>query len=60
MVGAVDNAIELGGVRLMEAEALEALFTSLAEAGYRVFGPTVADGAIVLGELAAAGDLPFG
>jgi ferredoxin len=54
------NAIEPGGVRLMDVAALEALFTSLDEAGYRVIGPTVRDGAIVLGELAAAGDLPFG
>jgi ferredoxin len=56
----MDNAIEPGSVRLLEASALEALFTSLDEAGYRVIGPTVRDGAIVLGELAAVGDLPFG
>ena len=56
----MDNAIEPGSVRLMEASALEALFTSLDEAGYRVIGPTVRDDAIVLGELAAVGDLPFG
>jgi len=56
----MDNAIEPGSVRLMEASALEALFASLDEAGYRVIGPTVRDGAIVLGELAAVGDLPFG
>ena len=56
----MDNAIEPGSVRLMAASALEALFTSLDEAGYRVIGPTVRDGAIVLGELAAVGDLPFG
>src|SRR6516165_8047310 len=54
------NAIEPGGVRLMEAAALEALFTSLDEAGYRVIGPTARDGAIVLDELTAADDLPFG
>ena len=56
----MDNAIEPGSVRLMEAAALEALFTSLDEAGYRVIGPTVRDGAIVLDELAVVGDLPFG
>src|SRR6516164_5691092 len=56
----MDNAIEPGSVRLMEASALEALFTSLDEAGYRVIGPTVRDDAIVLGELAALSDLPFG
>jgi ferredoxin len=54
------NANEPGSVQLMEAAALEALFTSLDEAGYRVIGPTVRDGAIVLDELAAVGDLPFG
>ena len=54
------NAIEPGGVRLREAAALEALFTSLDEAGYRVIGPTARDGAIVLDELTAADDLPFG
>jgi ferredoxin len=59
-VGVVDNAIEPGSVRLMEAAALEALFASLGGAGYRVIGPTVRDGAIVLDELAAVGDLPFG
>src|SRR6516165_7051135 len=56
----MDNAIEPGSVRLMEASALEALFTSLDEAGYRVIGPTVRDDAIVLAELTAVGDLPFG
>jgi ferredoxin len=56
----MDNAIEPGSVRLMEAAALEALFASLDEAGYRVIGPTVRDGAIVLDELAVVGDLPFG
>ncbi len=56
----MDNAIEPGSVRLMEAGALDGLFESLHEAGYLVIGPTVADGAIVLDELAAASDLPFG
>jgi len=59
-VGAVDNPVEPGSVRLMEAGALDQLFASLHEAGYLVIGPTVADGAIVLDELAAASDLPFG
>jgi ferredoxin len=56
----VDNAIEPGNVRLMEAGALDRLFESLHEAGYLVIGPTVRDGAIVLDELAAASALPFG
>src|SRR5215475_8144786 len=59
-MGAVDKAGGPGSVRLMEAAALEALFASLDEAGYRVIGPTARDGAIVLDELAAVGELPFG
>jgi ferredoxin len=56
----VDHATAPGGVLQMEATALEELFTALHEAGYRVIGPAVRDGAIVLGELNTAGDLPFG
>ena len=56
----MDNAVEPGSVRLIEAAALDRLFKSLHDAGYLVIGPTVADGAIVLDELAAASDLPFG
>src|SRR5262249_60201885 len=59
-MGAVDKAGGPGSVRLMEAAALDRLFASLHEAGYRVIGPTARDGAIVLDELAAASDLPFG
>jgi ferredoxin len=56
----VDDAIQPGGVRIIEATALDRLFTSLHDAGYRVIGPTVRDGAIILGELETAGELPFG
>src|SRR5215471_10010344 len=59
-VGAVDNPAEPGSVRLMEATALDRLFASLHDDGYSVIGPTARDGAIVLDELAAASDLPFG
>jgi ferredoxin len=45
---------------MIEATALDRLFASLHDAGYRVIGPTVRDGAIVLGELETAGELPFG
>jgi sulfhydrogenase subunit beta (sulfur reductase) len=45
---------------MMEATALDQLFASLRDAGYAVIGPTVRDGAIVLDELTAASDLPFG
>ena len=55
----MDNAVEPGSVRLIEAAALDQLFESLHEAGYLVMGPTAADGAIVLDELATASDLPF-
>jgi sulfhydrogenase subunit beta (sulfur reductase) len=48
------------GPLLMDAAALDPLCAALQHAGYRVIGPTVRDGAIVLGELASAGDLPFG
>ena len=56
----MDDAIQPGGVRTIEATALDRLFTSLHDAGYRVIGPTVRDGAIMLGELETAGELPFG
>jgi ferredoxin len=49
-----------GSTALMEAIALDQLFASLHDAGYAVIGPTVRDGAIILDELAAASDLPFG
>src|SRR5262245_66668646 len=44
----------------MEAAALDPLFESLRDAGYSAIGPTARDGAIVLDELTAAADLPFG
>jgi ferredoxin len=56
----VDDAIQPGGTALMEATALDQLFASLHDAGFTVIGPTVRDGAIVLAELPAASDLPFG
>jgi sulfhydrogenase subunit beta (sulfur reductase) len=56
----VDDAIQPGGTATMEATALEELFASLHGAGYTVIGPTVRDGAIILAELPAASDLPFG
>ena len=56
----MDEAIQPGSVRLMDAAALGPLFTSLHDAGFSVIGPTVRDGAIVLEELQTAGDLPFG
>jgi ferredoxin len=56
----VNNATPAGSALLMEAADLDRLHAALAGAGYRVIGPTVQDGAIVLAELGSAGDLPFG
>jgi ferredoxin len=49
-----------GEARILGAEGLETLVRVLVEAGYRVVGPTVRDGAIVLDEIASADDLPHG
>jgi len=57
---AVHDATSAGGPLLMEAAALAPLHAALRGAGYRVIGPTVRDGAIVLSELGSADDLPFG
>ena len=56
----MEDAIHPGSVWLMRAAALDQLLASLRGAGYRVIGPTVRDEAIVLDELTAASDLPFG
>ena len=49
--GTVQNATPADGPLLMEATALGPLRAALLRAGYRVIGPTVRDGAIVLGQL---------
>ncbi len=46
--------------QLIDAAALAELHATLRREGYRVIGPTVRDGAIVLAELASAADLPYG
>jgi sulfhydrogenase subunit beta (sulfur reductase) len=56
----MDDAIRPGSMWLPAATALDRLFTSLHDAGFTIVGPTVRDGAIVLDELEAASDLPFG
>jgi len=56
----VSDATPAGGALLMEAADLDRLHAALTGAGYRVIGPTLRDGAIILGELGSAGDLPFG
>jgi len=56
----VDEAHQVGDTLLMAADSLDRLYAALRDADYRVIGPTVADGAIVLAELESARDLPFG
>ena len=46
--------------RVMAAEGLDGLYRALVAEGYHVIGPAVQDGAIVLRELSAAAELPFG
>lgn len=46
--------------RVIAAEGLNDLYRALAADGYRVIGPAVQDGAIVLRELSSAAELPFG
>src|SRR5579864_3539785 len=58
--GTVGDRTPAGGARLLEAADLDRLHGALRDAGYRVIGPMVRDGAIILGELGSAGDLPFG
>jgi ferredoxin len=45
---------------VMGLDGLASLVSALHEAGYRVVGPTVRDGAIVLDEIGSAEDLPHG
>ncbi len=46
--------------RVITAEGLGDLYRVLVAEGYRVIGPAVQDGAIVLRELSSAAELPFG
>jgi ferredoxin len=54
------TAVQGTGTRLLDHAGLDALIGVLRADGYRVVGPTLADGAIVLNELAGADDLPVG
>ena len=47
-------------LHVLERERFDELFEALARRGYTVVGSTVADGAIVYGELTAAAGLPVG
>jgi ferredoxin len=46
--------------RVIAAEGLDGLYQALVAEGYRVIGPAVQDGAVVLRELSSAAELPFG
>jgi sulfhydrogenase subunit beta (sulfur reductase) len=56
----VDSAASGAAWRLPAAPGLSDLVSALQAAGYRVIGPRTAGGAIGLGELRSAADLPFG
>ena len=47
-------------MQVLDRASLDTLFDALGRRGLRVIGPTVADGAIVLSELADSADLPAG
>lgn len=46
--------------RIIDAGGLQALIRGLCADGFRVIGPRIADGAIVLGDISALEDLPAG
>ena len=54
------SATNEDGALQMAASSLPQLFDALSRAGFRVVGPTVRDGAIILAELESADELPFG
>jgi ferredoxin len=47
-------------VKLLEQPALNGLLEALVDRGYRLVGPTIADGAIVYEEIRSTADLPAG
>ncbi|MCC6552997.1 MAG: 4Fe-4S dicluster domain-containing protein [Polyangiaceae bacterium] len=53
-------ALRPGDRALLDVEGLSALIAALRDDGFRVIGPVVRDGAIVYGDVRAAGDLPAG
>jgi hypothetical protein len=56
----VTSATNEDGALQMAASSLPQLYDALSRAGFRVVGPTVRDGAIILAELESADELPFG
>jgi ferredoxin len=56
----VSDTRTLDDARVLAPEGLSALVERLAGEGYRVVGPTVRDGAVVLDEIGSADELPHG
>ena len=56
----MDTATGIQVPRVIDIEGFGDLFLILVAEGYRVIGPTVQDGAIVLTELSSPAELPFG
>jgi ferredoxin len=56
----VSETRTIDDARVLAPEGLAALVEALAAEGYRVVGPTVRDGAVVLDEIASADELPHG
>jgi Fe-S-cluster-containing hydrogenase component 2 len=52
--------MKAGDTLVVEARELDALLGALRERGHSLLGPTVRDGAIVLGEIEGVADLPVG
>ena len=52
--------MQAGDTLVVEARELDAILDSLRRRGHTLVGPTVRDGAIVLGEIEGAADLPRG
>jgi sulfhydrogenase subunit beta (sulfur reductase) len=50
----------VGEVKVLEQPALDGLLEALVERGYRLVGPTIADGAIVYEDIRSTADLPAG
>jgi ferredoxin len=57
---AMASEMTLPAPRVIAAGGLDGLYQALVAEGYRVIGPAVQDGAIVLRELSSATELPFG
>jgi ferredoxin len=55
-----NNPAPVGSFLTIETSQLQALIDALRASGYRTVGPRVADGSIVYGDVASAGELPRG